>query len=132
MSLTDFPLIVLFGESEKGEYRKPHRMSDLIQLVHILGNPPENTLGLFFAIQALHFQREIIYFRVEEEGFSQEDYFFGLRYLENISEKNSLKAVCLPGTGDPEILTATQNICETHHSLLVTTERDLFDYLTFR
>ena len=120
--------IALFGEAEKGAYHTPHLLSKLPQLVDLLGNPPNESEGLFFAVQAILYNRDLIYFRVAEEGFSHVDYFCGLKYLAN--QKQKLHALCLPGVGDPEILAATQNICHLCKSTLITNQKDLYDYLT--
>ncbi len=120
-------VVALFGESEKGQFKKPYSLKELSQLNDLLGNPPGDSEGLFFAIQALLYQREIIYFRVKEEGYSRGDYLFGFKYLEAAPQINAL---CLPGVGDAEILQATNHVCEIHKTHLITTEKDLFDYLT--
>jgi hypothetical protein len=123
-------VVALFGESEKGQFKKAYTLKDLSQLVDMLGNPPPESEGLFFAIQALLYQREIIYFRVQEEGFSKADYITGLKYLENKEKIKTLNAICLPGVGDVEILNASHPVCELHKSHLITTQKDLYDYLT--
>ena len=123
-------VVALFGESEKGQFKKPYILRDLPQLIDILGNPPPESEGLFFAIQALLYEREIIYFRVQEEGFSKIDYLNGLKYLRNKEKIKKLDAICLPGVGDTEILNASQPICEIHKSHLITSQKDLYDYLT--
>jgi hypothetical protein len=119
--------VALFGESEKGEFKKPYVLHELPQLVDFLGNPPQGSEGLFFAIQALLYKREVIYFRVEEEGFSLDDYMIGFKRLEPLKR---LHALCLPGVGDAEILEASQRLCEIHKSAIISTQKDLFDYLT--
>lgn len=121
-------VMTIFGEAEKGQCRVPHFLKDLPQLVDLFGNPPEESEGLFFAIQALLFRRELIYFRVEQEGFSNPDYYVGLKYLED--KAHTVNALCLPGVGDPNILDATQAVCRAHKSFLITTQKDLYDYLT--
>lgn len=122
--------MALFGEAEKGSFKAPHIVRELPQLIDRLGNPPPESKGLFFAVQALLFEREIIFFRVAEEGFSKLDYFNGLRYLEDREKTKRLSALCLPGVGDAEIIDASQSICLIHKSLLITTQKDLYDYLT--
>lgn len=119
--------IALFGEAEKGQFKKAYVIREMPQLVDTLGNPPTDSLGLFFAVQSLLYQRELIYFRVEEEGFSYADYVFGLRHLEGVKR---LDALCLPGVGEPTIVEAFENLCLTHKSVLITTQQDLYDYLT--
>lgn len=123
-------IIALFGEAEKGAFKTPHILHKLPQLVDLLGNPPPSSEGLFFAIQAILYDRQLIYFRVAEEGFSHIDYFSGLRYLENRDEIKNLTAICLPGVGDPKILAATESVCHLHKSYLITNQKDLYDYLT--
>ncbi|HSX37236.1 MAG TPA: hypothetical protein VLE95_00205 [Chlamydiales bacterium] len=120
-------IVALFGESEKGQFKKPYILQELPQLIDLLGNPPQDSEGLFFAIQALLYQREIIYFRVQEEGYSQCDYLSGFKYLETVKR---LDALCLPGVGDADILAAIQPICDIHKSMIISTQKDLFDYLT--
>lgn len=123
--------IVLFGEAEKGQFRKPHLVGSLSQLVDALGNPPPESEGLFFAVQSLLYEREIIYFRVSDEGFSSPDYFQG--FLDLIAQREKFKkihALCLPGVGDAGILDASEPLREMHKSFLITSQKDLYDYLT--
>ena len=122
-------VIALFGESEKGQFKTPYFLKEISQLMDLLGNPPEESLGLFFAIQALLFQRELIFFRVEEEGFSFPDYVLGLRYLEE-NRTDKLQAICMPGVGDPEIIDFSQNSLQIHNNFLITNEKDFYDYLS--
>jgi hypothetical protein len=122
--------VALFGEAEKGRFKKPYFLRELPHLVDALGSPPQDTLGIFFAVQTLLYKRELIFFRVEEEGFSFPDYFYGLNYLQTHEKGKILNAICLPGVGEPKIIEASQNVCEIHKSFLITTQKDLYDYLT--
>ncbi len=123
-------VVALFGEAEKGSFSTPHFCRTLPQLAETLGEPPEASEGLFFAIQALLYERSIIYFRVQEEGLSVQDYLQGLKYLSDPEKIKDLHALCLPGVGHATILEATQLVCSLHHSLVLVTQRDLYDYLT--
>ncbi len=123
------PTMALFGEAEKGQFRKAYVLRELPQLVDTLGNPPEESQGIHFAVQALLYRRELIYFRVEEEGFSEDDYLFGFKQLESVKK---LHALCMPKVGSIEILEASRPICEKHKSLLLMSQKDLYDYLTAR
>mgnify|MGYP001757265868 FL=1 len=129
MCIRDSYKIALFGEAEKGDFAKPLHFQSVNKLAEFLGNPPKESLGIFFAIQALLYNREVFFFRVQEEGFSQNDYFTGLTNLENeiIGE---ISAIGLPGVGDQNIINLSTNICETYKRILITTEKDLYDYLT--
>ena len=122
--------MAVFGQAEKGQFKKPYFLCDLAQLVDTFGNPPPESQGLSYAVQALLYQRDLIYFRVEEEGFSTSDYLFGLKYLEDPEKIKNLNALCLPGIADPKIMKAIQNVYKIHKSFLITSEKDLFDYLT--
>jgi hypothetical protein len=119
-------VIALFGESERGQFQKGYVLKELPQLIDVLGNPPPESEGLFYAIQALLYQREVIYFRVLEEGFSKVDYFYGLKALREVRR---LDAICLPGVGDQEIIAASHSICSIHKGHLIASPKDLYDYL---
>jgi len=122
--------IALFGEAEKGEYRIPCFCESVQQLLEYFGNPPPDSQGIFFAVQALLFHRSLLFFRVREEGFSYQDYLQGLHHLEKKDVIPQLSAICLPGVGDAEIIEAITPICAIYHSILITNEADLYDYLT--
>jgi hypothetical protein len=122
--------VFLFGEAEKGEFCTPLLCKSLPQLAEAFGNPPEESLGIIYAVQTLMYERELIFFRVKEEGFSVSDYMRGIRLLKKKENFGDLAAICMPGVGDAEIIDATNPICSLHRSLLITTEKDLYDYLT--
>ncbi|MBA3815356.1 MAG: hypothetical protein H0X29_02335 [Parachlamydiaceae bacterium] len=121
--------MALFGEAEKGDYRTAYFCHSLDQLLDALGNPPPQSRGLHYAVQALLYHRELIFFRVREEGFSYQDYLLGLNNLKNAA-LTRISAICLPGVGDSEIIDAISPICAIHHSILITNEADFYDYLT--
>ena len=122
--------VALFGEAEKGEYQTPYFCENLPQLVEYLGNPPPESYGLFFAVQALLYKRNILFFRVREEGFSLQDYQQGVHFLKSLKNTPAISAIGIPGVGDTQIINAITPICLIYHSFLMTTEADLFDYLT--
>ena len=68
--------------------------------------------------------------RVKEEGFSTKDYLKGMKHLLNKKTVSSLAAICLPGVGDARIIDAVHPVTSAHDALIITTERDLYDYLT--
>lgn len=122
--------VAMFGEAEKGQFQTAYFCKNLPQLEEYLGNPPPESRGLFYAVQALLYERNLIFFRVEEEGFSHQDYFLGLRMLEKNKLLTDVAAICLPGVGNAEILEAATPLCKIHNSFIITTEPDLYDYLT--
>jgi len=119
--------VALFGMSEKGRFNYPYTCQTLAELADTFGNPPEDSLGLIFAIQAIMYEREVIFFRVQEEGFLEEDYIKGFEYLKD--KVKSLDAICIPKVGNPIIIDKLDPICKKFNSIIITTEKDLFDYL---
>lgn len=121
--------VALFGEAEKGEFHSILPFTSLAAFAEKIGNPPKGSIGIHFAIQALLFCYELLFIRVEEEGFSLKDYMHGLHLLQAEETKN-LSAIFIPGVGDLEIIEKASEICMLNKSLLITTEKDFYDYLT--
>ena len=121
--------IFLFGEAEKGDFCTPMLCKSLPQLVDLFGHPPAESQGITYAVQALLFKKELILYRVKEEGFSSQDYMRGLKLLKKRDAISSLTAICMPGVGDAMIIDSSQTICQIHKSFLIITEKDLYDYL---
>lgn len=124
--------IALFGEAEKGDYQAAYFCDAVEQLLDIFGNAPKNSRGLHYAIQALLYHRNLIFFRVEEEGFSTQDYYYGVNLLKKQQAVPKISAICMPGVGSNEIIQAMLPLCAIYHSILITTEADLYDYLTLQ
>lgn len=122
--------VFLFGESEKGELCTPITLNSVQGVLQLLGNPPGESMGIDYAIQTVMSKKELIFFRVREEGFSVKDYFEGVKLLYTSGDKMGLSAICLPGVGDHLILNALTPICHRIKSILVLSEKDLYDYLT--
>ena len=124
--------VALFGEAEKGEFRTAYFCQTLYQLAENLGEPPKESQGLHYAVQSLLYRRNLIFFRVREEGFSRQDYLLGLRFLEDSQFVSDLTAICMPGVGDYSIIEASEAVCYAHNSFFIHNEADLYDYLTDR
>lgn len=124
--------VALFGEAEKGELHTAYHCRSLPELERYFGNPPPFSKGLFFAVQTLLYHRDLLFFRVREEGFYLSDYINGLTLLHRENLPFSLSAIAIPGVGDNEIFQATTSFCHIHHSILISSEADLYDYLTIR
>ena len=124
--------VFLFGEAEKGDFCLPLACSSLPQLADTLGNPPGESKGILYAVQALLYGRDLLFFRVKEEGFSVQDYMKGLKLLQSKEISLPLSAICMPGMGDTIIIDATKAVCQQHKSFLIIDEKDLYDYLTFQ
>ncbi len=122
--------IALFGEAERGEYRKPYFFDNIPSLAENLGNPPPESKGLHFAVQALLYKQKLLFFRVQEEGFSLEDYYSGLNLLRTIDIDLSIRAIYLPGVGNGEIINEVIPFCNKKNSILIMTERDFYDFVT--
>ncbi len=124
------PTVFLFGEAERGEFCTPHVFRSLFQLAESLGNPPEESLGIEYAVQTLLHNHTLIYYRVKEEGFSIPDYLKGLKLLMHTEADLGLAAICMPGVGDATILDVSTEVCTVHKSCLIVNERDFYDFLT--
>lgn len=124
--------VFLFGEAESGNFRLPTVCPSLEELLRVFGQPPQGTEGISYAIQTLLFQRDLIFFRIQEEGFSTEDYMVGLRMLRKREIPRKLSAICMPGVGDAALIEAATCVCHLYHSHLLLTEKDLYDYLTLK
>ncbi len=124
--------LFLFGEAEKGELCTPMLFRSLPELADKLGNPPEESEGILYAVQALLFERELIFFRIREEGFSHIDYVKGLKFLEDREALPPLAGICMPGVGSFELIEAAKPLCDLHQSCLIISEKDLYDYLTVK
>lgn len=122
--------IALFGEAEKGEYHNAYYLQTVQQLMEHLGEPPPTSSGLHYATQALMYNHHLLFFRVREEGFSYSDYLNGLALLETQQFISHIAALCLPGVGDLRIIHAATPYCKSHHSIIICSEADLYDYLT--
>lgn len=124
--------VALFGEAERGEYERPHFCTSVSQLMDYCGNPPPDSKGLHYAIQALLYDRFLLFFRVREEGYSQKDYMQGLQFLTVNKLITQVTAICVPGVGDVGIIDAITPYCRSNQLILIISESDLYDYLTCR
>ena len=124
------PVVALFGQAEKGAWDTLYFCSTPIDLYTYLGDPPQDTCGLHFALQMLSFGMPIMYFRVREEGVSYHDYCFGFKLLKQAhTAVITLKALFLPGVGSQELIDEGAKLCQDRHSLLIMTESDFYDYI---
>lgn len=122
--------VFLFGESKKGEFGTPFECRSLPELLSTVGDPPGESLGVHYAIQTLLYEKKLLFCRVQEEGFSTKDYIKGLNSLKSKYIKQNNQALFMPGVGDQEILDIAMEVCILSKSILVLTEKDLYDYLT--
>ncbi len=122
--------VAVFGESERGDYCRPYSCHTMNQLYETFGQPVPETVGIHFAVQVLMHDFSLIFYRVREEGYSLQDYFEGLWQVENHPVESELSAIGLPGVGNGEVIESVASICAIHHSILIMSESDLYDYLT--
>ncbi|PCI95454.1 hypothetical protein COB11_02120 [Candidatus Aerophobetes bacterium] len=122
--------VALFGEAEKGNFRSLLHFTALPAMADTLGNPPDGSIGIHLAIQTLLFRYDLLFVRVEEEGFSHKDYHNGFKLLKRSEKAKKLSAICIPGVGDYDLIQQASELCYRHQSILITTERDFYDYLT--
>lgn len=123
-------MIFIFGQAEKGVFCRPTYLKNVVDLLHNFGHPPELTSGISFAVQSLLLKKPCIFYRVEEEGYSLNDYLKGLDILKSDWENVKLEAIGMPGVGNPRVIENTERFCLKKRSLILVTQTDLFDYLT--
>jgi hypothetical protein len=123
-------MIFIFGQAEKGVFCRPTYLKNALDLLNHFGHPPELSSGIFFAVQTLLLKKPCIFYRVEEEGYSYNDYLRGLDILKSDWQDIKLEAIGLPGVGDPLLIEKTERFCMKKRSLILVTETDLFDFLT--
>ncbi len=124
-------VVALFGEAEKGDLNTIYFCNSVEQLFDFFGNPPNETEGLFYAIQTLLLGKSLIYFRVHEEGISHKDYLFGLHLLrEYATTIPHVGAIFLPRVGSKAIIDEGLLVCEACRSVLLMQEADFYDYVT--
>lgn len=124
------PSIALFGEAEKGSFQEALVCNKVTELLEFYGNPPPESFGLHYAIQAIMYDYQLVFFRVEQEGFSKKDYFNGIKILSESPLIKTICAICTPGVGDHTIIDALMPLCFEYHQILITNEADLYDYLS--
>lgn len=124
-------VIALFGGAEKGAFETAYYCTGLEELFEQLGQPPEESFGLFFAVQSLLYGQPLIYFRVRQEGVTTNDYLFGLHMLQDpYFPIKEIDALFLPGVGSEEILDEGCKLCRARQSRLIVKECDFYDFLT--
>ena len=122
--------VVIFGEAERGRFHMPLALNSLEEVYRSLGNPPSDSNGIYFAIQTMLYDHRLIYFRVEEEGYNIKDYMVGFQLLKEGRAIQNVDAIGLPGVGSNEIIDSATLLSHKLHCLLLTREKDLYDYLT--
>lgn len=122
--------IALFGEAEKGAFQQGFLCGQITELMEQFGNPPPESRGLHYAVQVLLYQYHLIFFRVEQEGFSKRDYFNGIKILTASPLIQNVHAIYTPGVGDRSIINALVPLCHEYHQILITNEADFYDYLS--
>ncbi len=124
--------VIIFGESKEGKAQNLFFINSLPNLAVGLGEPTATGVGIHMAIQALLLKKEVLFYKVTEEGFNADQYLFGFKLLEKESQNLSIAAIALPGVGSSEILDIAKNQCELHKTLLILNESDLYDFMTQR
>jgi hypothetical protein len=123
--------LALFGSSQKGAHNEFFFHKSLLDLWLALGEPPSETEGLYFAIQAILYGKSVLFFRVAEEGENNDDYHKGLQLLrDNSSSLPPIGALFLPKVGSHDIIEEGLSLCRTQHSLLLMKEADFYDWAT--
>ncbi|WP_213358227.1 hypothetical protein [Chlamydiifrater phoenicopteri] len=123
------PTVALFGEAGKGCFDAAYLCHTPMDLCTHLGH--SNSCGISLAIKTLMYNYSVVYFRVKEEGYSIEHYFYGIHFLNTQNSIKNIIAIALPGVGDDNIIEALCSTCKRYSSLLLFSEKDLYDLFTF-
>lgn len=118
----------LFGEAEKGDYNKALLCHSQEDIDLYLG---QKTPGISLATQALSHGYDVLFFRVKEEGFSIDNYVFGLHFLNTNAQTFNLVAISLLGVGDFYVIEAARSLCQKYHCFLFISDKDLYDLATY-
>lgn len=124
--------VAVFGEAEKGSFESAYLCSSLTDLYNNFGHGRDSPSGISLAVQAIMQGYDILFFRVKEEGFFIDSYFFGLHFLNTQTSLTNIIALALPGVGDFNIIEASLALCRKLKSLLLFSDQDLYDFLTFK
>ncbi len=125
------PVIALFGGAERGLLETAYYCDSLHTLFELLGEPPEDSQGLFFAVQTILYGNPLVYFRVREEGVSLSDYLLGLEMLSAPDFPiKDIRALFLPGVGSKSVVDEGLKVCRLRRSFFIVNENDFYDLLT--
>jgi hypothetical protein len=123
--------VVVFGEASKGAFCQLYRPRSLIELEAQLGHPPDGSAGLYLATQTMLLNHELCFWRVDEEGYSVEDYHAGAQQLAQLDlTHRGFDALGLPGVGDEAVIELIEKALRGVRPLLLLRESDLYDYLS--
>ena len=122
--------VLIFGESTAGKIQNLLLINTLPNLAVHLGEPTPTGVGIHLAVQALLFKKDVLFYKVSEEGMNSDQYLFGFKLLEKEPLKLPLAAIALPGVGSGEILEMATHLCNLHKSVLILNENDLYDLMT--
>ncbi|MBM3200844.1 MAG: hypothetical protein FJZ56_00360 [Chlamydiae bacterium] len=123
-------LISIFGVAEHGSLYEHISVKCLNDLLLTLGQPQDGSLAIEIAIQSLLYEREVLFYRVQEEGYESDAYLKGLYSLKNKSGSLLPSAIALPGVSSQEIIDEAVMICKKQSSFLIMNQKDLYDFLT--
>jgi hypothetical protein len=122
-------VVLIFGESKKGEFLKLFYINTLPDLSTLLGEPTETGIGIHMAIQSLLFHKEVLFIKIAEEGYSTDHYSLGIKEI-NKNPELIISAIALPGVGSSKILKEASLLAKKKNALLLLTEKDLYDLMT--
>lgn len=98
-----------------------------------VNHAPQESRGLYFAVQAILYHQNLIFLRVQEEGYSTDDYLIGVSQLKRQKLIPDVTAICLPGVGTKNTLNLIQDairpIYQFQRSIIIMNESDLYDYI---
>lgn len=125
-------MIAIFGEAEIGSFKSLITLNSIPELTDKLGRPTKKGIGIHMAIQAILYDREILYYRIpNEEEPSCKEYLHGLNLLGRSTFINPLVAIALPAVNHRDILYRAKHLCHHCKILFLPNERDLYNFISY-
>jgi hypothetical protein len=122
--------ILIFGESTNGELYKLLYLSSLQDISRALGEPSATGLGVPIAIQAMLSNHLVLFYTLKEEGVNFDHYQLGFKKLEKDLPLLPIEAIAIPGVSSRDILELATPFCNKHKSIILFSEKDLYDLKT--
>ena len=115
--------LAIFGQTEKGSLGSVYAIDNLTELFNKLGCATIDSKAIFYAIEAIYYDRKVLFVPVKEEGSNLEEYREGIKKL----KQHSVDAIFVPGVGNASLLSFATS---TLKAVVFMTGEDTYDYLT--
>lgn len=115
--------VAVFGQASKGETSNVYTINSHQELFCKIGDAPEGSKGIQYALEALDYGRRVYFIPVREEGCNSAEYYVALPRLFNLG----IDAVYIPGGGSFRLI---EDLLQKLKAVILISESDAYDYLT--